>query len=151
MALDLHVAVRPPEHRDEPRQDATCALHVAGGEPQRERPARAAGETHEAGGVRGEVVERRRRRALGRAELHSCDQAAEVLIALAILHEQRQARAIGKRDLAAHDRLHARVEGRASEAGRAVHPVPVHQCHGGHLQACCRSCEGLGQLGAFEE
>src|SRR2546427_8377010 len=87
MALDLHVAVRPPEHRDESREDATCAFHVAGGKPQRERPARAAGETHEAGGVWGEIVERRRRRALGSAELHPCDQAAEVLITLAILHE----------------------------------------------------------------
>src|SRR3989449_1501173 len=87
MALDLHVAARPAEDRDESLQGAARARHIAGVEPQRERPVRAAGETHEAGGVRGELGERHRRRALGGAELHPRDQVAEVLIALPILHE----------------------------------------------------------------
>src|SRR5207244_5502664 len=98
MALDLHIAIRLTEDRDESLQDAARARHIAGVEPQRERPTRAAGETHEAGAVRGELVERHRRRALGGAELHPRDQVAAVLGALPFLTEQRKPRAVGEGD-----------------------------------------------------
>ena len=151
MTLDLDVAARAPEDRDEPLQDAARSFHVAGEEPPRERAARAPGEAHEPGGARLEVVERRRGAPLGGAELQPRDQAAEVLVALAILHEQRQARAVGERDLAADDRPDARVERRAGEARRAVHAVPVHQRHRGHPEARRLCGEGLRLGGALEE
>src|SRR5207247_1662900 len=65
MALDLHVAVRPAEDRNEPLQDTPGAFHVAGADPPRERPARAAGATHAARGGGRESVARPRENARG--------------------------------------------------------------------------------------
>src|SRR6266852_2437807 len=100
MTLDLDEAVRAPEDRHESGQDLAGAGAVAGCEPERERTARAPGETHEPGGIRLEVVEGGRGGPLGGAELHPCDETAEVLVALPVFHEQRQARAVDERDLA---------------------------------------------------
>jgi hypothetical protein len=149
VALDLDVAARAAEDRDESQEDAAGTVHVAGGQPRRERAARAPGEAHEPGGARLEIVERRRR-GFG-SELQPRDQAAEVLVAFTILHEQRQARAVGERDLTADDRPDARVERRAGEARRAVHAVPVHQRHRGHPEARRLRGEGLRLGGALEE
>ena len=151
MALDLDETARAAEDRRETGQDLPGAVDVTGREAQRDRPTRAPGETHEPGGVRLEVVERERGGPLGGAELHPGDHAAKVLVALAIFHEQRQARAVGQRDLAADDRLHARVRGRAGQPRRAVDAVAIDHGQRGHLESRRLGGERLGVLGAFEE
>ena len=120
VALDLDEAARAAE--DAPRADRGPAAR----RPRRRPPAR------RASGPRAPPVRHTSPAAYGsrsssasaagalrRAELHPRDQAAKVLIALAVLHEERQARAVGQRELAADDRLHARVRGGASQAAAA--------------------------------
>src|SRR6185436_13703702 len=64
MALDLDEAARAAEHRHQATEHPPGAVDVAAGQASRERALRAAGETHEPGGVRLEVVERDRGGAL---------------------------------------------------------------------------------------
>ncbi len=151
VALDFDEAARAPEERHQPVQDPARADVVAGRQPPRERAARAAGEAHEPRGARLEVVERQRGRPFRGPELHARDQAAKVLVSLAVFHQERQARAVGQGDLAADDRLHARLHGGASQPGRPVHAVAIHQRDGGHVEARRFGGERFGMLGAFEE
>src|SRR5207244_11212198 len=90
-----------------------------------ERAPRAARETGEPGGGWIEVVSARRRLACRRAQLHLRDQAAEVLISLAIFDEQRQARAADERDLGAYQRLDPGVDRSPVQPWRTVHAIAI--------------------------
>jgi hypothetical protein len=68
---------------------------------------------------------------LRRAHLHARQQAAEVLVSLAIFHQQRQPAAIGQRDLGPHQRREAEPVAGSIEAGRPVDAVRVQQRDGG--------------------
>ena len=57
LALHFDEAARAPEDRDQLIQDPAGAVVITGREPQGQRAARAAGETHEPGGARLEVVQ----------------------------------------------------------------------------------------------
>src|SRR2546423_13708573 len=120
VALDLDETARLAEDRHEPLERRARGVAIARRDRCRERSARATGETDEPGGMRFEVVPARRRRAFRSAQLHLRDQTAEVLIALAVLDEERQTRAAGERDLGAHERLDPRVDRGAVQPRRPV-------------------------------
>src|SRR5207249_3173038 len=106
VALDLHEAVRHAEDPGEAVERGARGVAIAGGNRRRERTPRAARETDEPRRMRFEIVPARGRFALRRAQLHLRDETRKVLVALAVLHEQRQARAADERDLGADERLH---------------------------------------------
>ena len=90
MPLDLHEHVQAPEERDELGQALGRTRLIAVREPPGQGPLDSAREAHQPVGVRLQVGEPDRGRALWRAQLHARHQATQVLIALAILDEQRQ-------------------------------------------------------------
>jgi hypothetical protein len=57
LALHLDEAARAPEERDQLIQDPAGAVVITGGEPQRQRAARATSETHQPRGARLEVFQ----------------------------------------------------------------------------------------------
>ena len=99
---DVEAAVDRPTRRSSSRAPAGAPVALERGAPpgprpppvRQTRPARELGEIVEGGGAL----------ALRRAHLDAGQEAAEVLVALAILHQQRQPAAVGQRDLRADER-----------------------------------------------
>ena len=89
--------------------------------------------------------------ALRGAQLQTRDQPGEVAIAVAILDEHRQARAVVQRQLAADERADARVLRGPVEARRAVDAVAIDERQRRHLEPRGLAHERLRLLGAFEK
>ena len=87
----------------------------------------AARQADEAAHVLVEIVPAGGAFALGRAHLDPGQQTAEILIALAILHEERQPAAVAHADLRADERRDAEARAGAVEARRTVDAVGVHE------------------------
>src|SRR5919201_640937 len=125
LPLQLDVTVGPSEDSDETIEARSCRRRITSHEASRERSVRAAGEAHQTVRRGREIVERERGLALRRGELHPRDQPAEIAVALPILHEQRQPRAILERQLAADEWLDAGSERRVVESRRAVQAIAI--------------------------
>jgi len=102
-------------------------------------------------GIRRDVVEREPPRALWRSDLHARDQPAEIAIAVAVLDEQRQPRAVGQRELAADQGPDPRVLRGPMQARGAVHAVAIDQRQRRHALARRRLHQRLRLLGALEK
>ena len=109
VTLDLDEAAVAAEDPGQPIEDPAGRLAIAPRDGVGQRAVAAAGETHEPARVGLELVERDPPRALGGAELQTRDQPAEVAVAVAVLDEHRQPRAVGQRQLAADQRADAGV------------------------------------------
>ncbi len=115
------------------------------------RSALGAGEADEALGELGDLLHGGRPFALGGAQLHLRDQAAEVLVALSRLAQQRPPGSVGARDFGADEGADADLFGRHVEAGSAIDAVAVEQRHGRHVEFGAGVGQFFGQGGAFEE
>ncbi len=82
--------------------------------------------------------------ALGRAQLHAGDQAAEVLVSGARFHQQRVSASVGAGDLAADVGAEAGLLRRHVEADGAVDAVTVHNRHGRLVELRAARGEFLG-------
>jgi hypothetical protein len=151
VALHLDEAAVAAEDPAQPIEDSPRLLVVAARHRGGQRATAAAGEAHETPGVRGEIVEPDAPRPLRRGELEAGDEPAEVAIAVAVLDEHGQPRAVVERHLATDDRPHAGVLGRAMKASGAVHPVAIDQGDGGHPDARGLGHQRFGLVGAFQE
>jgi hypothetical protein len=98
-----------------------------------------------------DLIERRLPFTLCRTHLHPGDKAAEVLIPLAGLDQQRICNSVRARDLRPDVRRDSGLLRREVEARRAVDAVAVHDRHCGH--AVLSGCPGelLGERRAFQE
>ena len=151
VTLELGEDVEAAVDADQPVEDAARAVDIAAGEAPGYRSLPAAGETHEAGRVLGEIVERCRSLALRRAHLDPGDEPAEVLVPLAVLGEERELTAVVERHLGAHQRGEAEARARAVEPRRAEHAVAIHEGDGALIEPGGLLGEGLRQGRRLEE
>src|SRR4051812_6797660 len=89
-----------------------------------------AGDANEAAGELCDFVEGGGAFAFGSAELHAGDEAAQVLIPLSGLDDQRVGAPVRAGDLGADDGAQSDLPGGEMEAGRAVDAVAVEDRHG---------------------
>ena len=108
-------------------------------------------QAHEARSELFELLRRGGALSLGRTQLHPCNEAAEVLVALPGFGEQRVDRAVGGSDLGADVRAQTELFGGHVEARRAIEPVAVDERHGGHVQGGRAGGQFLGLGGPAEE
>src|SRR5499427_332737 len=102
IALELGVDVEATEEPHEPVEGAARRFVALAREAMGYRPLRAPRQADEAARVRLEVVPARGAFALGRAHLDPREEAAEIAIALGILHKEGQAAAVPQAHLGAH-------------------------------------------------
>ena len=137
------------------RRDAGSCGCIARRQPM----PRTAGQAHEPFRMRGDVLDRRRRRqelpmllSLGtRSGMGVREDAAEVRVAALRLAEQRQMCASFDRQLGAGDRTDTEVFRRVCELERAVHPVVVGERECVVAQLCRSRRQLFGQRRAVEE
>ncbi len=120
-------------------EDTREAIHgfrsVAVFESKRERTFVAAGKTNQAAGELGKIVERGGRLFAGLrnlrsgAQLHACDEAAEILIALAGFHEEGVTAAILRGDFGADMRANRGLLRSHVKSRRTVEAIDVGQRH----------------------
>src|ERR1035437_7229005 len=89
--------------------------------------------------------------ALGGAQFHAGDQAAEVAVTFAGGSQQGVGAAVGAGDFAADVGAHAGLLGSHVETGRAVDAVTVDERHGGHVEIGACAGQVFRHAGAFEE
>jgi hypothetical protein len=111
----------------------------------------AAGQADEARAVLGDLIQIEGAFALGGAHLHHRDEAREVLVALAVFHEDRQPGAVLQGQLAADERADAGARGGLVEARGAVEAVAVDQRQHGHVEARGFGDERFGLFGGFKK
>src|SRR5262249_41728355 len=127
IALELGVDVEATEESPEPVKGAPRRFVALAREAMSHRPLRASRQADETTRVRLEVVPARGAFALDRTHLDPREEAAEIAIALGILHEERQAAAVLHAHLGADQRHKAAARAGALEARRAVAPPHLHQ------------------------
>jgi hypothetical protein len=172
VALQFHGNIPAAKDFGEPLYATASFLHAAVGQGHRQRTFLAAGEADESSGVFLQFVGESSPFAFFRAKFHFRDQAAEVLIAEAGSHQQREPERIvipsrartpcspyflrgrGKAfatDLRPDMRLETYFLGCHIEARRTKDTIPVEQRHGRHIQVSASRHQSLGQGSAFEE
>jgi hypothetical protein len=151
MPLHLEAHVLAAEHlREAARLLARHAFPVAA---QRLRDATLGprGEHGDPARMLCEELERRGRFPLRPSDARLRQQPAEVAIAVAIAHEQDEARSVVERDRAADDRSHAGAPRRLVEADDPVQAVAIRQREGRMADGRGARDEILGMAGALEE
>ena len=151
VALQLREDVGAAVDADEPLEALAPGIRARARQRGRHRTAAPAGQADEAARELGQLLERGGAFPLRRAHLHAGQQAAEVLIPLAIFHQQRQPAAVGQRDLRAHQRREAEPVAGAIEPGRAVDAVGVQQRDGGLLEPRRALGQRFGQRRRLEK
>ena len=130
-ALELGVDAEAAEEAGEPVERRARGLVAVTGEPPGHGTFDASRETDESAGVLFEIIPAGQALALGRAHLDPRQQLAEVFVALAVLHEERQPAAVPHADLGADERRDPEARAGAVEARRSVDAVGVHEGEGG--------------------
>lgn len=92
-----------------------------------------------------------RRLSLGRTQASLAEQAAEVCVAWAVLYEQNERRAIGKRHFGAYDELYSYTTGFEMGLHDTVDTVTVGERHRGQAEEVAGLDEFSGMAGAFEK
>ena len=132
MPLQFHIYVVVTEKTAKLQDALRRLLHPSLAERMRQGTFFAAGQADQSRSASGELLRANPAFAFLRVQLHMRDQAAEVLISGAALHEHRVAPSGRCRDLRAHMRLERELIGGQMKTRGAIHAVAIHERHGPH-------------------
>ena len=97
-----------------------------------QRPLLISRESHQTGGELRQFLPEHRAHRLRVSQVRARKQSAEVLIADARFHQDRQNRSIFHRQLTANDRPESMLLACGKESGCPIDAIAVAECHGGH-------------------